>query len=85
MNMEDLDLLDTHPLTHSSVWVVTDSHPNQPEIIYRDVMDIEQQDPTHPHVLFMMTFPMILSTHTHTLAIGGWSDLWPQGSSWRCI
>lgn len=62
------DRIHTHAHTHSLKCLASHNpHPNQLEIICREVTDIQQPDPTHPHVLFMMTFPPA-HTHTHTLA-----------------
>lgn len=48
-------------------------------------MDIEQSDPTHPHELFMMTFPPPLSpspTHSHTDAHARTHTHTPLYPSW---
>lgn len=47
----------THTHTHIHTGQLQTPHPNQLEIICREEMDVEQLVHTHPHALFMMTFP----------------------------
>lgn len=84
MNMEEPLLLDTHTDTHTPVsgWSQTPTQTSW-RLSCRKVTDVEQPDPTHPHVLFMMTFPVPLlhpqytRRHAHIHTRMGWSNLCP--------